>query len=214
MYNNSGTKKNFRIAVTQFFQTVYPEENFSTLEEANLKYFSEKKQITDEDKNIEEEKRREEYEEDILAFLNALKGFAPLTIKLRVSNVKTFLIENDVEFSQKFWKKINRLIKGSRALTLDRIPTKPEFKKILMHMPVHGKALYLTLESSGMRIGEALHINIEDLNLEETPVRIQIRGEITKSGNSRHAFVSSEAKEAIIEWLKVREDYLLSLIHI
>ncbi len=192
MYNNSGTKNNIKRAVTQFFKTVYPEEKFDSLEETNRKYFSEER----------------DHEEDILKFLKSLNSLAPLTIKLRISNIKTFFIENDVELSQKFWKKIKRLIKGSRALTLDRIPTKAEFKKILMHMDIHGKALYLTLESSGMRIGELLKSNIDDLYLEEKPLRIQIRGENTKSGNSRHAFISSEAKEALTEWLKVRKEYL------
>ena len=107
---------------------------------------------------------------------------------------------------------VNRKIKGSRALTLDRIPTTSELKKILTHMPIQGKALYLILESSGMRIGELLKSNIDDLYLKEEPARIQIRGEITKTGNRRHAFFSSEAKEALTEWLKVREYYLKAAI--
>jgi len=156
------------------------------------KYFSEKR----------------DYEKDIQTFLKSLNGSAPLTIKLKLSNIKTFLIENNVELPEKFWKKIRRRIKGSRALTLDRIPTSSELKKLLSHVPIHGKAIFLCLESSGMRIGELLKSNIDDLYLEEKPARIQIRGEVTKSGNSRHAFFSSEAQEALTEWLKVRDEYL------
>ena len=59
-----------------------------------------------------------------------------------------------------------------------------------------------------MRIGELLKSNIDDLYLDEEPARIQIRGEVTKSGNSRHAFFSREAQEALTEWLKVRDEYL------
>jgi len=192
MYDNYETNKNVKTAVRQFFKSVYPETTSENLEEINQRYFSTERDI----------------EEDIRNFLKSMKGLAPLTIKLKLSIAKTFLQENDVELPQKFWKRINRLIKGGRALTLDRIPTKAEFKRLLMHMPIQGKALYLLLESSGMRIGEALNSNIDDLNLEEKTARIQIRGEITKSGNSRHAFISSEAKEALTEWLKVREAYL------
>ena len=193
-YDNKGTRGNISNTIKLFFQSIYEEATPENLDEMAEKYFNNKR----------------DYEKDVQNFLQSLNGSAPLTIKLKKSILKTFLIENEVELSLKFWRMTNRKIKGSRALTLDRIPTKVEFKKILMHMPVHGKALYLTLESSGMRIGEALHINIEDLNLEETPVRIQIRGEITKTGNSRHAFVSSEAKEALTEWLKVRKNYLIA----
>ena len=59
-----------------------------------------------------------------------------------------------------------------------------------------------------MRIGEALNSNLDDIYFDEKPARFQIRGEITKTGNSRHAFISSEAHEALIEWFKVREAYL------
>ena len=192
MYDNYFTNKNVKTAVRQFLKSAYPEATSENLEKINELYFGVER----------------DFEEDVRNFLKSMKGLAPLSIKLKLSIAKTFLQENDVTLPPKFWKKINRLIKGSRALTLDRIPTKAEFKKILMHMSIQGKALFLTLESSGMRIGELLKSNIDDLYLEEEPGRIQIRGTITKSGNSRHAFISSEAKEALVEWLKVRETYL------
>jgi hypothetical protein len=56
------------------------------LEEANQKYFSQQRN----------------YEEDIPHFLKSLNGLAPLTIKLKMSNVKTFLLENDIDLPQKF----------------------------------------------------------------------------------------------------------------
>ena len=195
-YDNYGTKKNFRIAITRFFESVYGEANSDNLDQLANRYFREKRDT----------------EEDIMKFMKSLNGIAPLTIKLRVSSIKTFFIENEVELPQKFWKRIRRLIKGSRALTLDKIPTNKEMKKLLLHVPIQGKALYLLLESSGMRIGEALKSNVDDLYLGEEPARIQIRGEITKSGNSRHAFFSREAQEALVEWLKVREDYLRAAV--
>ena len=54
-------------------------------------------------------------------------------------------------------------------------------------------------------------IRFVDIHLNEDPVRIIVRGEHTKTKNSRTAFVSQEAKEAIEEWLKVRDDYLRSV---
>jgi integrase len=195
-YDNPQTKRNFEVAITQFFGSIYGEGSFANLEEIAEQYFSEERN----------------HKEDIQNFLRSLNGLAPLTVKLKISNVKTFLLENDIELKQKFWKKISRRIKGSRALTLDRIPTNTELKKILLHMPIQGKAINLSLESSGMRIGELLKSNIDDLYLNENPARIQIRGEITKTGNSRHAFFSREAKEALTEWLKVRDDYLKAAV--
>jgi len=195
-YPNPSTNRNMRIAITNFFNAVYGEAKREQLDALAERYFREER----------------DYEEDIQKFMKSLNGAAPLTIKLKVSNVKTFLLENDIELPQKFWNKINRRIKGSRALTLDRIPTNTELKQLLLHMPIQGKAAYLCLESSGMRIGELLKSNIDDLYLNEDPARIQIRGEVTKTGNSRHAFFSREAQEALTEWLKVRDEYLRAAV--
>jgi len=191
-YDNTGTRKNLWNAINKYFQCLYEEANPDNLDEIAEKYFS----------------TQRDYEKDIQTFLKSLNGLAPLTTKLKISNIKAFLIENNIELPEKFWKKIRRRIKGSRALTLDRIPTNNELKKLLLHTPIHGKAVFLCLESSGMRIGELLKSNIDDLYLNEKPTRIQIRGEVTKSGNSRHAFFSREAHEALTEWLKVRKEYL------
>jgi len=195
-YDNIGTRRNLSNTIKLFFGSIYEEATPENLDEMAEKYFSTER----------------DYEKDVRNFLQSLNGSAPLTIRLKLSSIKSFLIENEVELSLKFWRNANRKVKGSRALTLDRIPTKTELKQILMHMPIQGKTLYLILESSGMRIGELLKSNIDDLYLNEEPARIQIRGEVTKTGNSRHAFFSSEAKEAVTEWLKVREDYLSAAI--
>ena len=191
-YQSPNTIRNYKVALKNFFTTLYGSADKDTLDEHAEKYF-------DETRN---------YEIDIEDFVRGLNGQAPLTIKLKLSQIKTFLIENDVELSQRFWRKVRRKIKGNRPLTLDKIPSNKELRKLLTHMPVQGKALFLLLESSGMRIGEGLQLNLDDLQLTEEPGRIQIRGEYTKTGNSRHAFISRETKETIIEWLKVRENYL------
>ncbi|MFB0544874.1 MAG: tyrosine-type recombinase/integrase, partial [Asgard group archaeon] len=95
---------------------------------------------------------------------------------------------------------------------IDRVPSNAELKRILSHIPILGKALYLTLVSSGMRIGETLQLELDDINLESDPVEITIRGEYTKSGNWRYAFISKEAKGFLIEWLKERDDYLKTAV--
>ena len=83
-------------------------------------------------------------------------------------------------------------------------------RSILQHMDIKGKALVLTLASSGIRIGEALQLRLEDVNLETDPAEIVIRGEYTKTGEQRFVFISREAKQALKEWLKVRDSYLES----
>ena len=65
-------------------------------------------------------------------------------------------------------------------------------------MSIHGKALFLLLSSSGMRLGEVLRLKPENIGLSSDPIRVNIRGNTTKSGNRRWAFISDEAGEAIV----------------
>ncbi len=62
-----------------------------------------------------------------------------------------------------------------------------------------------------MRIWECLQLKLSDLD-EGSPYRIKIKGEYSKSGNSRITFISKEAVLFLNEWMKVREDYLKSAI--
>lgn len=183
VYSSKSTKVNYRAALTKFFECVgiSPDD-----------YFREKR----------------DYEADIKKFFISIKNSAPKTIKLNLSAVKMFLMENNIELPQKFWNGLRRKIKGSRAMTQDKVPSNEELKSILTHTDAKGRALYLVLSSSGMRIGEALKITLDDINLEVNPARIHISGEYTKTGNPRIAFISTEAKEAITEWLKVRDRYI------
>ena len=71
---------------------------------------------------------------------------------------------------------------------MDKVPSNAELRRILTYMPIQGKALFLMLESSGMRIGEALQLKLGDVDLESDPVMVEIRGDYTKSGNPRRAF--------------------------
>lgn len=152
------------------------------------------------------------YEDDLRTFFSSIKASPPKTVSLVLAAVRTFLMENDVELPAIFWRRLRGRKKGTRALTLDKVPSNIEFRRILSHMPIHGRALYLALESSGMRIGEALKLNVDDINLDSDPVTIQIRGEYTKTGNRRLAFISTEAKETLEEWLKIRGQYIVSAV--
>jgi len=151
-----------------------------------------------------------DYEEDIEEFLSKLNGSPPKTIRLYLTAVKSYFKRNKIKFEDDFWEELTRRIKGSRARTMDRIPTIEELRQILTHTDAKGKALFLMLASSGMRIGEALSIKINDINLDKDPVEIRIGGEFTKTGDPRFTFINTEAKQVLVEWLKIRKQYLVS----
>jgi len=194
LYTSKTTIRVYKWALKTFFKCIYGKS--LSPEKASEKYFAEER----------------DYESDVKKFFVEIKGKAPMTVDTMLKAVRVFLMENDVELKQKFWRRLRGRRKGSRALTLDKVPSNKQLRRILTHMPIHGKALYLALSSSGMRIGEALKIRLEDVEWNAEPLTINIRGENTKTGNPRITFVSSEAKEALEEWLKLREDYISTAV--
>lgn len=190
-YGSKNTVRTYKQTLKVFLRNIYGDGELASLAS---KYISEER----------------DHKTDIQNFLAQINGKPPKTIRLYISAVKTFLMENDIELPEKFWRSITRRIKGSMARTLDKIPSNIQLRRIIMHMPVHGKALYLTLASSGMRIGESLQLELDDIDLDSDPPRISIRGEYTKSGDPRYTFISGETKEHILEWLKYRTEYLKS----
>jgi integrase len=186
------TKETYSGALKNFFKSIgFGGDN---LNETVNQYFSEQR----------------DYGEDLKQFLQTVNERPPKTQHLYLSTMRTFFVENEVELPSKYWRTTRRRIRGSRARTMDKVPVNGNLKKIIMHMPVHGKALYLMLASSGMRIGEALSLETDDVYLDEKPVRVNIRGEHTKSGNPRVTFISSETKEFLEEYLKYRNNYITS----
>ena len=190
LYQSKNTKHSYGWAIGEYFKIIYG-DNYGEKE-----YFNEKHDV----------------EADLKAYVQKFSDKPPLTVRLMISAVKSFLIENDVDLPLKFWRSLNRKVRGTRAATMDAPPSKDQLRRIITHMPIQGKALFLSLTSSGMRIGESLQLMMEDIELDKDPAKVNLRREYTKSGNARITFISGEAKEAIQEWLKVRDDYLVAAV--
>jgi integrase len=207
-FRNRQTGRVYRYALAEYFRSVYgkeekklePQEQLQQLKIQADQYFTETRNV----------------EDDITNFYASIKDKSPKTIKMMISAVKSFFISQNIELSTNFWRSLlghNRL--GSKALTQDRVPSNKELRQIINPMPLQGKALYLLMASSAMRPTEALHLRMDDLELDLDPPRVHIRvrpDESVKSGNSRTTFISYEAKEAIEEWLRVRDEYLKSAV--
>jgi len=157
---------------------------------------------------------KRDYNEDLMNFAVSLRDSPPKTARTYFIAVKEYIEHHGIEFTTRELKNIkSKLPKGSRARTVEMDMDSAIIRKLMEHMNVNGKALILTLASSGMRIGEALQIDLDDINLEDNPPTIIIRGENTKSGDNRITFINKEAKQTLEEWLKVRDKYLKSSLN-
>ncbi|MHA1363120.1 MAG: tyrosine-type recombinase/integrase [Candidatus Freyarchaeota archaeon] len=159
---------------------------------------------------IEELKNGRNYLQDLLRFTGYLGDKPPLTAKIYVTGVKQFLFFNGFELSIGQSKAVSKRLPKGGVRTVEEELTREELQKILNQMDIKGRSFFLFLASSGCRIGEALKITLEDINLESEPVEVTVRGEYTKSGKMRTTYISKEAKNALLEWLKVRDKWLNS----
>jgi len=149
---------------------------------------------------------KRDFQDDITNWLagHQQRNSPPLSMRTKMSAIRVFLSENDIEMSYKFWKKSRRRIHGNSARTVDRLLKPADIRKIIMNVtqPV-GKALLLVLASSGARIGEVSRLATSDIDFNSDPVRITLR--YTKSGDPRTVFISSEAREFLTDYLDHRQ---------
>jgi integrase len=200
-YNNWGTRNGYSVAIHSFIDSIYGRQRKGyrvTADEKKVysklvdKYFSENR----------------DHKEDLMQFAVSLQSRAPLTAQKTFSRIREFLAANDIELRSQDLKRIqNKLPKGGPR-TIERDLDIETIRSILQHLDIKGKALVLVLASSGMRISEALSITLDDLDWKDKPVSIQIHGKNAKNGENRLIFISTEAAQAVQEWLKVRDAYL------
>ena len=55
-------------------------------------------------------------------------------------------------------------IKKRSTATQEEVFTRDDIKRILLHLPLHGKALILLLVGTGMRVGEAIQLRLSDID--------------------------------------------------
>jgi integrase len=157
-------------------------------------------------------KEKRDYDSDVLKFVDSIKSWAPATKKSCVSCIKNFYKFNNIRLLPKTEYLLKERCKGPKAVSQEKVPTKNELKEILSYGGVRHRAVFLSMASSGMRPGEIIQINLSDIHLDETPARIEVAYDITKTQQSRTTFISSEAKAYVKQWLKIREPYIKSAV--
>ena len=187
-YAKPNTRRVFLAGVKHFLESAYGREfGNGELDQAAAKYIEECRA------------GGRDWFKDLLAYAASLHGRPPKSARAFMAGAKNWIEYSlDVELTRKQGRLLlGRLPKGSRARTEEAELTRETLRKILVHADVKGRALFLFLASSGIRIGEALKLRLEDVNLNVDPPTVTVRGEYTKSGDSYMSFLTSEAKEAL-----------------
>jgi integrase len=150
------------------------------------------------------------YEKNITNYRNWLieNDYSPKAIHNYVSCVKMFLEHHHIDLDNAFWKKLKKrgIEKVVEPICDFKIPKPDDLKKILTHASTRSRAMFLLQSSSGMRIGEICSLRVSDIDLSYDYPHITIRGMVSKTRAKGRTRCSPETKDAILEWLKIRDN--------
>lgn len=179
------------------------EDNFESENTKNLYY----KAISEFLETFGKARTADELESKIKRYIQKQKQVrSPYTVNTYTFAVISYFKDKGLAIPDEKWRSIRRrMLPKADAQTVDKAGTCEEWKRILSHMDVKGKSLFLFLLSTGARIGETLQLKESDLELDSHPPRAHIRPQYTKGGEAgRTVFMTYEAKDNIKEWLEVK----------
>jgi integrase len=143
---------------------------------------------------------------DFCVFLHNNYNLSNITFRDKIITIKTFIEYNDVEISPRKFKLKVRFPKI--VLRYKEAIDKEDVIKILNGCSdLRLKTYVMLLASTGLRATEALSIRLKDLditpviNSNNSPTKLIIRGEYTKTKVDRYVFLTREVQEQLKVWL-------------
>jgi len=138
------------------------------------------------------------------------RGLKPSTVRLKLVVIRAFLrflidegyLDHEV---------LSRRIHIKLPERLPRAIEPADIKQFLGVIDrVRDRALLLMLLRTGMRIGELLHTTMDDVNMQESKITVY---QAQKTGTGRVVYFSSDAKDAVVAWLRQRNSAAAVLFH-
>jgi integrase len=122
------------------------------------------------------------------------------SIKLYIAAVRSYLAYYDIDIIP---SKFRRKVKMPKMYREDEEPLDAsDIRKILLSCNNRRlKAYLLVLASGGMRAMEALAIRLKDIDFTDSPTKIHIRKEYSKTKTARDIYISDEATLYLKQWI-------------
>ena len=135
---------------------------------------------------------------EFVVFLDS-KGYKPKSITTRMPAVKGYLRNLGLRFNSEDYKQVVRI---PRAIRQREEPvTKEMIVKLLRCLPPKLQTVILVLSASGIRLGELVQLELDDIDFETTPTTIRLRAETTKTRTERETFLTTEATNSLKQYL-------------
>ena len=143
--------------------------------------------------------------EDIEAFVEALqdRGLKPTTVNTRLRGVYAFVRYLIMEYTGFDWGLMERKVKLKLPDRLPRAIDPQHLDQLLCAIDeCRDRALIMLLLRTGMRIGELLNCKLQDIDLNEQKILIY---QSDKTSVGRAVYYSTDAQQALLAWLRVRD---------
>ena len=127
-------------------------------------------------------------------------GLSGKTIRVHFSVIRGYLRHLGIRADR---DDIKEFVKIPKQTKLREIPlTKEIVIRVLRNANPKLQTAILVATSTGLRIGELAQLKISDVDFTTTPTTIFVRGETTKTKTSRETFLTTEATNALKDFLK------------
>ena len=143
---------------------------------------------------------------DVFEFLRLIiiyldkKGIKPKGMRSYLSGIKGYLRFLGVKINSDDYK---LLVKIPKIVRTNEIPlTKEMIAQLLRNSTMKLSTGILVMIASGIRIGELVQLKLSDIDFESKPTKIKIRGKTSKGRFSRETFLTTEATNALKDYLK------------
>ena len=197
-YQNEKTKSNYLTSLSHFLKFVSYTNQTGEYSDINklAKRYLQKIRIG-----------KHDYKKDLGAFASWLsKKYAPTTANLYLRSTIMWLTDNGYTINrrelQRIYTRLPKPIPIENGIELKR----KVFRELYYYFPEDVQTLLLVMLASGMCLGEALLLNIDDVIWNKERAEIHIRAEITKTKKARTTYLTAEACESLIEYLNGRMD--------
>lgn len=190
MYESAGSKRVMDYRLRFSFSAIYPDSiliEMGDYERISKQYIKELR------------KGERDVYKDAMKIISAGEELASLSQKSIVKAFLNWLSMNEYTLPYHKKRRLQMRFSGAMPITEEMELEREMIQSICSLLPNWCRSLVILLAGSGMRVGEAMKLEIKDVDLSVSPARIYLRAGYTKNKKARVVLVTEEGKRELSE---------------